>query len=64
MTIFKKVKQLLDNEGVDDILITGGGIIPKEDMEILYNLGIGKLFGPGTSISETVNYIKDHFKTK
>ena len=64
MTIFKKVKQLLDNEGVDDILITGGGIIPKEDMEVLYNLGIGKLFGPGTSISETVNYIKDHFKTK
>ena len=64
MTIFKKVKQLLDNEGVDDILITGGGIIPKEDMEILYNLGIGKLFGPGTSISETVNYIKDHFKAR
>jgi len=62
MTIFKKVKQLLDNEGVDDILITGGGIIPKEDMENLYNIGIGKLFGPGTSISETVNYIKNHFK--
>ena len=62
MTIFKKVKQLLDNEGIDDILITGGGIIPKEDMENLYNIGIGKLFGPGTPISETVNYIKNHFK--
>ena len=64
MTIFKKVKQLLDNEGVDDILITGGGIIPKEDMETLYNIGIGKLFGPGTPISETVNYIKSQFQTK
>ena len=59
MTIFKKVKQLLDNEGVDDILITGGGIIPKEDMVKLHSIGIGKLFGPGTPLQETVDYIND-----
>ena len=57
MTIFKKVKKLLSAEGVDDILITGGGIIPEGDMKELYKLGIGKLFGPGTPLTEIINYI-------
>ena len=61
MTIFKKVKDLLKNEGMDDILITGGGIIPKEDMNALSQIGIGKLFGPGTPINETISYIEDWF---
>ena len=64
MTIFKKVKELLDQEGINNILITGGGIIPKEDMNALYEIGIGKLFGPGTSINETVSYIQDHCRDK
>jgi methylmalonyl-CoA mutase C-terminal domain/subunit len=59
MTIFKKVKKLLSEEEVDDILITGGGIIPEGDMEELYKLGIGKLFGPGTPLTEIINYITD-----
>ena len=57
MTIFTKVKELLQKEGVDDILITGGGIIPKEDMIKLQKIGIGELFGPGSSVSESLTYI-------
>ena len=57
MTIFKKVKKLLNDEDISNVLITGGGIIPKGDMEELYQLGIGKLFGPGTSLTEIIDYI-------
>ena len=64
MTIFKKVKELLDKDGINDVLITGGGIIPDEDMEKLYQIGIGKLFGPGTPIQETVSYIKTTINPK
>jgi methylmalonyl-CoA mutase C-terminal domain/subunit len=59
MTLFPRVRELLLNEGRDDILITGGGIIPKEDMETLEARGIGRLFGPGTPTSELVAYIRD-----
>ena len=62
MTIFKKIKELLDKEDVDNILITGGGIIPKEDALVLRNIGIGELFGPGTPISETIDYIENWVK--
>ena len=61
MTLFPRVHQLVREQGRDDILITGGGIIPKEDMEALQEQGIGKLFGPGTPTSELVDYIKDWF---
>jgi methylmalonyl-CoA mutase C-terminal domain/subunit len=47
--------------GRDDILITGGGIIPKEDMDALKEQGIGKLFGPGTRTSDLIDYIRDWF---
>ena len=58
MTIFTKVKKLMDEEGLDNILLTGGGIIPKEDMQSLKDLGVGKLFGPGTTVNSTIEYIK------
>ena len=61
MTLFPRVHELLKAEGRGDILITGGGIIPKEDMEKLQTLGVGKLFGPGTSTADLVQYIKDWF---
>jgi methylmalonyl-CoA mutase C-terminal domain/subunit len=61
MTLFPRVLDLLKEQGRDDILITGGGIIPKEDMEALHALGTGKLFGPGTPTSELVEYIKTWF---
>ena len=61
MTLFPRVKKLLDEAGRDDILVTGGGIIPKEDMDVLQAQGMGKLFGPGTSTGELIAYIKDWF---
>lgn len=61
MTLFPRVRELLREQGRDDILITGGGIIPKEDMESLNDQGIGKLFGPGTRTTDLIDYIKDWF---
>jgi len=61
MTLFPRVKELLDAEGADHILITGGGIIPEEDMQALEGKGIGKLFGPGTTTGAAVEYIRDWF---
>ncbi len=61
MAIFTKIKKLLDTRGADNILLTGGGIIPDQDMEKLYKVGVGKLFGPGTPIAETVNYINSWY---
>ena len=57
MTIFTKVTDLLKLEKIDNILITGGGIIPEEDMLELSKIGVGKLFSPGSSIQESINYI-------
>jgi methylmalonyl-CoA mutase C-terminal domain/subunit len=61
MTLFPRVRDLLLEAGRDDVLITGGGILPKEDMEALQRQGIGKLFGPGTPTSELADYIKSWF---
>jgi methylmalonyl-CoA mutase C-terminal domain/subunit len=59
LTLFPRVKQLLAAAGRDDVLVTGGGIIPPADMAALERQGIGKLFGPGTPTTELVKYIKD-----
>ncbi|MGQ0647516.1 MAG: cobalamin B12-binding domain-containing protein [Gemmatimonadaceae bacterium] len=64
MTLFPRVRQLLVESGRDDILITGGGIIPKEDMDALRDAGIGQLFGPGTRTSDLVDYIRQWFETR
>jgi methylmalonyl-CoA mutase, C-terminal domain len=61
MTLFPRVLELLRAEGRGDILITGGGIIPREDMDALRAMGTGKLFGPGTPTSDLVDYIKSWF---
>ena len=61
MTLFPRVLALLKEQDREDILITGGGIIPKEDMDALHALGTGKLFGPGTPTSDLVDYIRDWF---
>ena len=58
MTPFPRVRQLLDEQGRADILVTGGGIIPREDAESLQAQGIGRLFGPGTPTSDLVDYIR------
>jgi len=58
MTLFPRVRTLLTEAGRPDILLTGGGIIPKEDMEALEQLGVGRLFGPGTPTSDLIQYIE------
>ena len=57
MTIFPNVLKLMKEKGLDDILLVGGGIIPKKDIVELESLGMGKLFGPGTPVKETIVYI-------
>jgi methylmalonyl-CoA mutase, C-terminal domain len=64
MTLFPRVLELLREEGRGDILITGGGIIPREDMDALHAMGTGKLFGPGTPTSDLVDYIRAWFTEK
>ncbi|MFI5227878.1 MAG: cobalamin B12-binding domain-containing protein [Gemmatimonadales bacterium] len=61
MTLFPRVRELMHEQGRDDILITGGGIIPKEDMDALREQGIGQLFGPGTPTTALIEYIRDWF---
>ncbi len=58
MTIFTKVKELMNEEGLENVLLTGGGIISKNDMKTLSELGVGKLFGPGTTVDTTIDYIQ------
>jgi len=64
MTLFPRVRQLLAEQGRDDILITGGGIIPAEDMASLEALGVGKLFGPGTPTTALIDYIRSWFAAR
>ncbi len=61
-TVFPKVIALMKEKGMEDVLLTGGGIIPEDDMKELHRLGIGKLFAPGTPTSEISEYIKDWVK--
>jgi methylmalonyl-CoA mutase C-terminal domain/subunit len=58
MTIFSKVIDLMNEQGLKKVLVTGGGIIPKEDMDQLEKIGTGKLFGPGTPVKDSLDYIE------
>lgn len=62
MTIFPKVIQLMKEKGMDDVLLTGGGIIPEDDMQQLNALGVGRLFAPGATTQEIAGYITDWVK--
>ena len=64
MTLFPRVLDLLREEGAGRVLLTGGGIIPGDDMKALAKLGVGQLFGPGTTTSEAVAYVRDWFATR
>jgi methylmalonyl-CoA mutase C-terminal domain/subunit len=59
MTQFRRVRELMEEEGIGDRLLTGGGIIPTKDQETLAKLGVGKLFGPGDDPNDIVTYIRD-----
>jgi len=58
MTHFKRVKELMDKNGLGDRLLTGGGIIPTKDQDKLKDLGVGKVFGPGDDLQSIVDYIR------
>ena len=62
-TIFRNVLDLMKNKRLDDVLLVGGGIIPKKDMADLEGEGVGKLFGPGTPVQETIDYITNWVNT-
>jgi methylmalonyl-CoA mutase C-terminal domain/subunit len=57
MTVFPKVKALMNERGMNDVLLTGGGIIPDEDMQTLQQQGVGRLFAPGTPTADIAGYI-------
>jgi methylmalonyl-CoA mutase C-terminal domain/subunit len=57
-TVFPKIMKMMKEKGMDDVLLTGGGIIPEKDMEELAKIGVGKLFGPGAESNSMVQYIQ------
>lgn len=59
MTLLPRILELMRENGMDDVLLTGGGIIGKEDMAELQRMGSGRLFGPGTPTQAIVDYIRD-----
>ena len=61
-TIFPKIVQLLKEKEMNDVLLTGGGIIPVDDMKALAQIGVGKLFSPGATTTEIADYIKEWVK--
>lgn len=64
MTIFPKVKKLMEERGLKDVLLIGGGIIPPEDIEALEKMGVDKLYGPGVSLSEPIQFIRQWYERK
>lgn len=59
MTIFPRVLKLMQEKGLTDMLLTGGGIIPEKDIQTLNSMGVGKLFGPGTPVKDTIDYMTE-----
>jgi methylmalonyl-CoA mutase C-terminal domain/subunit len=59
MTVFPKVMQMMKEKGLTDVLLTGGGIIPDEDMKELQQMGVGKLFAPSAPTTEIAHYITE-----
>jgi methylmalonyl-CoA mutase C-terminal domain/subunit len=61
-TVFPKIIALMKEKGMDDVLLTGGGIIPEDDMKLLNGMGVGKLFAPGTTTADIAGYITNWVK--
>jgi methylmalonyl-CoA mutase, C-terminal domain len=62
MTVFPKILQLMKSKEMNDVLLTGGGIIPDDDMKTLNEMGVGKLFAPGTATTDIADYIRGWVK--
>jgi methylmalonyl-CoA mutase C-terminal domain/subunit len=63
MTVFPKILKLMQEKGIDDVLLTGGGIFPEDDIKKLKEMGVGELFTPGSSTTDIADYIKEWCKT-
>jgi len=59
MTLFRRVREILDGQGLQDVVLFGGGIIPPEDVAELQKLGVDRIFGPGTPTDEIVTYVRE-----
>jgi methylmalonyl-CoA mutase C-terminal domain/subunit len=64
MTLFPRVLELLRSEGMDHVLVIGGGIIPDEDIATLEAQGVHRLFGPGTPTTAPIDYVRDYFASR
>lgn len=64
MTLFPMILELMRKEGIDDVLVIGGGIIPDEDAAKLKKMGVSEVFGPGTPTSMVVNYVAQHVRKR
>jgi methylmalonyl-CoA mutase C-terminal domain/subunit len=60
LTLLPRICELLRTEGMDDVLVTAGGIIPEDDIAVLREAGVSEVFGPGTSIGEIASYMREH----
>jgi methylmalonyl-CoA mutase C-terminal domain/subunit len=60
MTLFSRLAELLSERGIDDVVVFGGGIIPEEDIPELERLGVAKVFTPGATTSEIVDWVREH----
>ncbi|MFQ5503285.1 MAG: cobalamin B12-binding domain-containing protein [Planctomycetota bacterium] len=61
MPLFTRIKELLDESGIQDVLLVAGGIIPPEDVKVLEQLGVARVFGPGSNTEEIADYIEAEF---
>lgn len=59
MTLFPRIRELMDANGLENVLLSGGGIIPKEDEQELQRQGVGRLFGPGSAMNDIVTYFRE-----
>jgi methylmalonyl-CoA mutase C-terminal domain/subunit len=64
MTLFPRVMKLLAVNGLDDVLVVVGGIIPDDDVPALKDMGITGIFGPGTSTEEAIRFIKENVRRR
>ena len=60
MTLFERLAELLRERGIDDVVVFGGGIIPDEDIPELERLGVARIFTPGATTSEIVDWVREH----
>jgi len=62
--LFPRVMELLREKGISDVLVVGGGIIPKEDIPVMKAAGIGEIFGPGTNTKDIVGFIRENVRKR